>query len=250
VSPAQTLYQRPYDLFDVTSGADGSCGGTSLCSAEVGYDAPTGLGTPDGIGAFTTAPVDPMDTVAPTITGTPQDGKTLTAKHGTWSPSTGVTFSYQWEKCPSGTCTPITNATKSTLALKAAEVGDFITVEVTATDADGSTTVTAPTAVGPVKAPPPPQLRTAPVISGTLAPGDTLTGSTGSWASPDKLIYSYLWELCPSQSPSGCTPAGSTTRTLTLISYDAGDYVMFQVSATDQEGQSSSTSVFSSGPVS
>lgn len=207
VSPAQTLYQRPHDLFDVTSGADGSCGGTSLCKAEIGYDAPTGLGTPDGIPAFTTAPVDPTNTVAPTITGTPQDGKTLTAKHGTWSPSTGVTYSYQWEKCSSGTCTPITNATKATLALKAAEVGDSVTVEVTASDADGSTTVTAPSSVGPVTAPAPPELKTAPVISGTLAPGNKLTGSTGSWASPDELIYSYLWELCPGQSPSGCTLA-------------------------------------------
>jgi subtilase family serine protease len=39
-------------LFDVTSGSNGSCGGSYLCTAATGYDGPTGLGTPDGTGAF------------------------------------------------------------------------------------------------------------------------------------------------------------------------------------------------------
>ncbi|HEX9241896.1 MAG TPA: hypothetical protein VF875_05585, partial [Anaeromyxobacter sp.] len=39
-------------LFDVTSGSNGSCGGSYLCTAGVGYDGPTGLGTPNGAGAF------------------------------------------------------------------------------------------------------------------------------------------------------------------------------------------------------
>jgi hypothetical protein len=37
---------------DVTSGANGSCGGSYLCTAMRGYDGPSGLGTPNGIGAF------------------------------------------------------------------------------------------------------------------------------------------------------------------------------------------------------
>ena len=39
-------------LNDVTSGTNGSCGGTYFCTAGVGYDGPTGLGTPNGITAF------------------------------------------------------------------------------------------------------------------------------------------------------------------------------------------------------
>ena len=42
----------PY-LFDVTSGATASCSPAYLCAAQAGYDGPTGLGTPDGITAFT-----------------------------------------------------------------------------------------------------------------------------------------------------------------------------------------------------
>lgn len=39
-------------LWDVTSGSNGSCGGSYLCTGVVGYDGPTGLGTPNGVSAF------------------------------------------------------------------------------------------------------------------------------------------------------------------------------------------------------
>lgn len=45
-------YSHTSSLFDVTSGSNGSCGGTYLCTGEVGYDGPSGNGTPNGIGAF------------------------------------------------------------------------------------------------------------------------------------------------------------------------------------------------------
>ncbi|AEW97774.1 MULTISPECIES: S53 family peptidase [Streptomycetaceae] len=45
-------YAHTSALNDVTSGANGSCGGGYLCTAGPGYDGPTGLGTPNGTGAF------------------------------------------------------------------------------------------------------------------------------------------------------------------------------------------------------
>jgi subtilase family serine protease len=45
------LYKHAADLNDVTSGSNGSCG-APLCKAGAGWDGPTGLGTPNGIGAF------------------------------------------------------------------------------------------------------------------------------------------------------------------------------------------------------
>ena len=49
---ASGLYGAPSsDFFDVTSGSNGTCG-TDLCTAGVGWDGPTGPGTPDGTGAF------------------------------------------------------------------------------------------------------------------------------------------------------------------------------------------------------
>jgi subtilase family serine protease len=45
-------YGHTSSLHDVTSGSNGSCGSSYLCTAKVGYDGPTGLGTPNGTGAF------------------------------------------------------------------------------------------------------------------------------------------------------------------------------------------------------
>jgi subtilase family serine protease len=45
-------YNHTAALFDITSGSNGSCGGSYLCTAGVGYDGPTGLGTPNGETAF------------------------------------------------------------------------------------------------------------------------------------------------------------------------------------------------------
>jgi len=49
---ARSLWRRSGDLFDVTSGSDGQCGGTYFCIAGTGYDGPTGNGTPKGKAAF------------------------------------------------------------------------------------------------------------------------------------------------------------------------------------------------------
>ena len=51
--PSSYPYAHTSSLFDVTSGSNGTCTRTFLCTAEVGYDGPTGLGTPDGTAAFT-----------------------------------------------------------------------------------------------------------------------------------------------------------------------------------------------------
>jgi subtilase family serine protease len=45
-------YSHTASLFDVTSGSNGTCSPTQLCTARTGWDGPTGLGTPNGSGAF------------------------------------------------------------------------------------------------------------------------------------------------------------------------------------------------------
>ncbi|MCQ4079913.1 S53 family peptidase [Streptomyces sp. RB6PN25] len=51
--PASIAYAHPSALNDVTTGSTATCSPAYLCSAEVGYDGPTGLGTPNGLTAFT-----------------------------------------------------------------------------------------------------------------------------------------------------------------------------------------------------
>jgi subtilase family serine protease len=50
--PASLAYSSGASLFDVTTGSNGSCGGSYLCTGTGGYDGPTGNGTPIGASAF------------------------------------------------------------------------------------------------------------------------------------------------------------------------------------------------------
>ena len=49
---AKTLYGATASVFDVTSGNNGTCSGSYLCTALPGYDGPTGVGTPNGSTSF------------------------------------------------------------------------------------------------------------------------------------------------------------------------------------------------------
>ncbi|HEX4429838.1 MAG TPA: fibronectin type III domain-containing protein [Frankiaceae bacterium] len=72
--PAQALYAKPSSFFDVTSGSNGSCAGSYLCTAATGYDGPTGLGTPDGVSGFDPAP--------PVVLASPDAPTSVTALAG------------------------------------------------------------------------------------------------------------------------------------------------------------------------
>jgi subtilase family serine protease len=45
-------YAHLSGLFDAVGGSNGFCGGDYLCTGTIGYDGPTGLGTPNGTAAF------------------------------------------------------------------------------------------------------------------------------------------------------------------------------------------------------
>ncbi|MFY9718726.1 MAG: hypothetical protein WAK16_03695 [Candidatus Cybelea sp.] len=51
---AQSFYETKNQKYlnDVTTGSNGTCSPAYLCTGEVGYDGPTGWGTPNGIGAY------------------------------------------------------------------------------------------------------------------------------------------------------------------------------------------------------
>jgi subtilase family serine protease len=61
-------YANPTWMNDVTSGSNGSCGGTYLCTAGVGYDGPTGMGTPNAA-LWTSGGTSGVDAGSPTTGG-------------------------------------------------------------------------------------------------------------------------------------------------------------------------------------
>jgi N-acetylneuraminic acid mutarotase len=67
--PASYPYAGASQLNDVTTGSNSGCTPSYLCTGGSGYDGPTGLGTPNGVTAFTTGPHG-------TVTGTVTDSST------------------------------------------------------------------------------------------------------------------------------------------------------------------------------
>ena len=101
------------------------------------------------------APANNAATGAPTISGFPQVGQTLTAATGGISDSdglTGVSWSYQWIRVDGATETDISGATSSTYTLAAADQGKTIKVEVAFQDDAGNNEELTSTATGTVVA--------------------------------------------------------------------------------------------------
>ncbi len=92
-----------------------------------------------------TPPPVPVNTVKPAISGTPQQGQTLSASTGTWTNSP-TSFTYTWSRCKP-TCAAV--AGTATYVLTATDVGATMTVTVTAANAGGSgaAVTSVPTAV-------------------------------------------------------------------------------------------------------
>ena len=80
--PASYPYGAASALNDVTSGANGTCEISYFCTAGPAYDGPTGLGTPDGVAAFTTAHGDITGRVTDQATGAPVAGATVSLAQG------------------------------------------------------------------------------------------------------------------------------------------------------------------------
>ena len=104
-------YGAPAGLNDVASGSNGSCSISYMCRAGLGYDGPTGLGTPNGTASFKPA--------APTVPGAPQG---LSATPGntqvtlSWNPpassgGSGITSYNVYRGTSSGAGTLLTSAT-------------------------------------------------------------------------------------------------------------------------------------------
>ena len=100
--------------------------------------------------AVKAATTKPVNTAPPTISGTVQEGQTLTATTGTWTGTGTITYSYQWQRCDTtgGSCGNEGGQTKQTFVVQNADVGSTIRVVVAAMNTGGSTSSTSvPTAV-------------------------------------------------------------------------------------------------------
>lgn len=84
--PALYPYADPGGLYEVTTGSDGSCSPSYLCTAGDGYNGPAGLGTPDGTAAFAA----PGSDIVSLMQQSNPYGTPLTAGSGTGTEFVGI----------------------------------------------------------------------------------------------------------------------------------------------------------------
>ncbi len=184
--------------------------------------------------------VPPVNTALPVITGTAQEGMTLSASTGSWSNSpTG--YAYQWKRCDSAgaNCTPIAGSTGPQNTLGAVSVGKTLRVTVTASNAAGSASATsnATPVVAPAPAPKPPKVSVRPTISGTAEQGLALTATTGTWSNSPRW-YAFQWRRCNTRG-GGCADIGGATDSRYVVaSGDVGHALRVVVAAANDSGVS------------
>ncbi|MER5636805.1 putative Ig domain-containing protein [Kitasatospora sp. NPDC002227] len=141
-SPASFPYAHASSLFDVTSGANGSCSPSYLCTAAAGYDGPTGLGTPNGTAAFTSGSTG-GNTVTVNNPGNQStaQGSAASLQISASDSASGQTLGYSASGLPAGLSI---NSGTGLISGTASTAGTY-NVTVTATDttsASGSTSFT------------------------------------------------------------------------------------------------------------
>jgi hypothetical protein len=197
----------------------------------------------DSIDSSTSFP--PANTVAPVISGTAQQGATLTTDNGTWTSSTPITsYTYQWRRCDTSgtTCSDIAGATGQSYVATFADVGTTLKVAVTATNSAGSSTAVS-AATGVVQSSSVAPSNTAlPTITGTAQDGQTLTATPGDWNGTQPMTYAYQWNRCDTSGAS-CSPiSGATSTTYVVTSADVGSTLRVKVTATNSAGFGTATS--------
>jgi hypothetical protein len=218
----------------------------TLAAADVGKTVAvrvtaTNAGGSASAASPTTPNVQPLplkSLTPPSIAGTAQVGKTLTAGPGTWSlPLNSVT--YVWQRCAADGVTGCqTVGTAGTYVLTDADDAHTIVLVATATGSGQTATASSPALA--ISRTPVPQNTVAPSIGGSPARGVTLTAVAGTWTnSPTQ--FAYQWRRC--DVGGGCQDiGGATSPSYTLTKDDEGEAIVVVVTAANGVGSGTATS--------
>ncbi|WP_369223031.1 putative Ig domain-containing protein [Streptomyces sp. R39] len=132
--PAKYPYSHTGNLYDVTSGNNGSCSTAYFCTAETGYDGPTGWGTPNGTTAFASG-----SSTGNTVTVTNPGSQSTTTGSSvslqiSAGDSAGATLTYSASGLPTG----LSISSSTGLISGTASTAGTYSTTVTATDSTGA----------------------------------------------------------------------------------------------------------------
>ena len=174
--------------------------------------AKSGFATASKTSAATSAVLRLLTSAVPAITGTLRVGQKLTAKTGTWT--TGSVLTYQWYIAGAA----VSKGTASTFTVPTSAAGKTITVAVTGAKTGYAKTTRTSKATAAVLG-----ILTAPVprISGIAAVGGKLTAVSGTWTAGTALKFQWY--------ASGTAITKATASTLALSSALVGKTITVKV---------------------
>ena len=185
--------------------------------------------------------VPASNTVAPSLSGTPTKGSSLTGNAGTWIGTPAPTIAYSWYRCDSEVsaavelqdgCTAIAGATMSSYRLTDSDLEKYIVFGATGTNAGRSLLVlTASSNMVTV-----PTLNAAlPTVAGTYSVGSSLTGSTGTWQGTPAPVLEYQWMRCSAAADTlRCVEIfEATDLSYTVSGDDAGSWIRLRVTGSN-----------------
>ncbi len=202
--------------------------------------------------AVVIVPAPPSYTALPAISGTSRDGQVFSASTGSWSGTTPISYTYQWQSCnlDGEECQNVEGATGQTYTLTSGNLETTLKVVVTATNSLGSAHATswASTVIGPGA----PSELEAPSVSGNPNSGQTLYANAGDWGGTETEIR-YQWEHCNATGGECAIIGGADGSEYTLSESNVGATLRVRVGASNVLGSVtavSSTTEMISGIVS
>lgn len=203
----------------------------------------------------------PTPRQGPSMSGTPQEGQTLTANNGQWLYLDGrgcgseCVYTYQWQRCNAAGagCANIAGATGRTYVLTADDVGNRVLVVNTLTKYDcdalnqncryvSSSQNSALTPVISARTVAKPTSTAPPAISGEASEREVLTATDGGWTGPAPITTARQWLRCDVAGNGCANIAGATAPTYTVAAADVGLTLRVTASATNSGGTSTSLS--------
>jgi hypothetical protein len=226
--PGSYPYANRASLNDVTSGSNGSCSPSYLCTAGLGYDGPTGLGTPKGTAAFTPTAQATVPGAPTSVTATAGNAQATVSFSPPASSGGSPITSYTVTSSPGGRTA---TGTASPITVAGLTNGRAYTFTVQATNAVGRGPASSPSnSVTPTT---PLTITTTSLAAGRLSRSYSATLKATGGVSP------YTWTITSGALPLGLK-LGASTGTISGTPTSTGTF-SFTVSVGDSSKPTSQT---------